>query len=210
MRNAGYYSAALVILVATCIPGLPAQYSVDATVSPRLRLRPPTQGSGGGIGRKLLLQIQLGPPSDAGTPNPGQSQGATFVLTNIGTSPLGLPISPHPGDFEPEAPGAPYTVMVLSLFLTSGGSVHPLSGTVELFGDPTIPGSMLSLPPTGTLTIRTRLRMPTAASQPNGVNGLFANVLLTQRAVRTGDGRVTEESQDLGYISVQVRKAASP
>ena len=208
MKNTAPFLVMLCLLLSTSSASLLAQYSVDATVSPRLRLRPPSEGSGGGLGRKLPLQVQIESISEAA--NPDQSAEATFVLKNIGPSQLDLPTSPHPRDFEPQNPGTPYAMTVLSLYLTTDGSAFPLPGTVELFGDSSISGSMISLPPGGTLTIKTKSGTVIERARQSGVKSLFANFVLTRRAIHAENGKVKEESQDLGSVSVQVQKAGSP
>src|SRR5215510_3821922 len=84
-----------------------AQLIVDATGPVRERRRQPTDGSGGGIGRKLLVTVAIERRSDQ------QTTGETlveFMVTNSGKDRLTVPISPNPGDLEPADPKADYTV----------------------------------------------------------------------------------------------------
>ena len=94
------------------------QLEIDATGPICDRVKTPTAGSSGSVGRKLPLQVAIAtngsPSADSEMPT------VRFTLTNMSKTVLTLPISPHPRDLEPSDPNKSYSIEVLSLYVTSG------------------------------------------------------------------------------------------
>jgi hypothetical protein len=94
-----------------------AQLTIDASGPIHERHKRASSGSASSIGFKLPVQVAV---RTNGAP-PDEKEGRTvveFAVTNVGKNDLAIPISPHPGDFEPEGSNVSYRVKTLELFLT--------------------------------------------------------------------------------------------
>jgi hypothetical protein len=201
MKNLLLLSASVIFLITSTL----GQLTVDATGPIRESQREEASGrggsSGGGIGRKLSIQVAV-----ETTGAPADENGKTvveFTLTNSGKTDLNVPISPHPGDFEPADPKASYKVEMLSLFITSNKKATDiLSGSAHLYGSDAVPGTLLSLA-TGE-SIRVLLRVAFAKSSTSVGEVVFVgHATLNNEAIKMVNGQTVLEFQEIG-------SAASP
>jgi len=198
MKNLLMLSASVIFLITSTL----GQLTVDATGPIRESQREEASGSsGGGIGRKLSIQVAV-----ETTGAPADENGKTvveFTLTNSGKTDLNVPISPHPGDFEPADPKASYKVEMLSLFITSDKKATDiLSGSAHLYGSDAVPGTLLSLA-TGE-SIRVLLRVAFAKSSTSVGEVVFVgHATLNNEAIKMVNGQTVLQFQEIG-------SAASP
>jgi hypothetical protein len=170
---------------------------VDATVSVRNRLRPPTAGHFGSIGYKLPLRVTVDVISRAAG---GDGVGLVdFTLTNVGKTALQLPISVHPRDLEPKDSNENYAVAVLGIYLTRGGGKgNVLPGRVDLYGSPKFPETMEELPPGASIRVITRMLSGPSDSAPVSSGVLRAHVVLEDQRVSTKGGETSEDTKEVG------------
>src|SRR3954470_17397343 len=105
-----FVTFALVVVHVTSVWG---QVSVDATGPIRGRTHEGTRGTGGGVGRKVPLNVAM--EAKVSSPDAAGKTLVEFVLTNSGAKDITIPVSPNPGDLEPTDPRSAYTVMMLAL-----------------------------------------------------------------------------------------------
>ena len=166
---------------------------VDATVPVRNRLRPPTEGRFGSIGYKLPLQVRVDVISS------GSGGLVDFTLTNVGKTPLQLPISVQPRDLEPDDPNASYSVVVLGIYLTRDSKRESiLPGRVDLYGSSKFPETMDELPPGGSIRVITRMLSGPSSSAPVPSGVLRAHVVLEDQRVSTEGGETSEDTKEVG------------
>lgn len=173
------------------------QLVVDATVPIRNRLRNPTSGRAGSIGRKLPLQITIN------VNNPVNDTGMTtvdFMLTNTSKEAITLPISLHPRDFEPVDPTLSYTVRVLSLVVTSGSKQQlALSGKTDLYGSQAYPESWIKLAPGESLRVLTRATLRRDVIPGHDQTGTVAgHISLVDQTISNSNSETSEDSEELG------------
>ncbi|MGH9564497.1 MAG: hypothetical protein ACRD4F_09275 [Candidatus Angelobacter sp.] len=178
-----------------------AQTVVDATVPIHKRLRNPTAGQSGSIGRKLPIQVALEFPSEKS--NSDGDVKLVFVLTNVGHQDLIIPISPHPGDFEPPDQNQPYTVQHLHLYLTSTKvQDSALPGGADLFGNESHPTTLLALAPGKSVRVLAWAKMPKElAPEPSTAASIFAHAVLDLEALKTVRGQTISNSDEIGSSS---------
>lgn len=190
---------AAIVLVATSTSL--AQLVVDARGPIREKLKPSSAGSGGGIGRKLPLQvaIELHVPTRNG--NQSTEVEVDFILTNSSAKEfLTIPVSPHPGDLEAANPKASYSLRRISLYLTSTskGERSMLPGAVHLFGSDAFAGTLTTLPPGKAIRVLARVTMqPTPAASGNSAV-LVAHAVLSDETTRVVDGNSFTDSEEIG------------
>ena len=186
------------ISVTLCSAAMMAQVTIDATVPIRGRIRNPTAGHGGSVGRKLPLRVELetrgSPPDEKGLTE------VEFILANTGKEPLTLPISPHPGDMEPSDPKVSYTLQVLHLYVTSDKRQElTISGRTDLYGKRDSPEAFVKLAPGESIRVLTRVALPTDPSLNGAAQAVFvAHVVLDDETIKTRDGQTTEDTQEVG------------
>ena len=136
------------ILATSLIAASAGQLTVDATGPIHQRRREPASGSGGGIGRKLPLKVTI---QFVGKPS-GEAAGdkIEFIITNSGDKEIQVPLSPNPGELEPDNPQKPYTLLRMNVFLTSdtgtGSERHEVlsTGGAHLFGETSVPATIVN------------------------------------------------------------------
>lgn len=178
-----------------------AQTVIDVTVPIHKRLRNPTAGQAGSIGRKLPLQIALEFPSERS--NSDGDVKVAFVLTNASQKDLTIPISPHPGDFEPPDTNQPYTVQHLHLYLTSNKvQDSALHGGADLYGNQTHPRTLLTLPPGQSVRVLAWVKVPKDISTEQGAAAsVVAHAALDLEALKTAHGKTIMNSDEIGSCS---------
>jgi len=177
-----------------------AQLTVDATGATRERKRPATTGGGGGIGRKasLRLSIEVLYPSSDGD---GKTV-VEFTLTNSGNEQLEIPVSPNPGDLEPEDPKEAYTVTTLALRIdcTKAGKTETVRGGANLFGSVAFPGTSVPLAPGESIRVLAKVLFPPAQAVETS---FVAYAGLGSESIKTVGGRTTSMSHEIGYALSQ-------
>jgi|SRR5579872_2538627 len=186
----------LVFIVTVTTRGV-SQLTIDATGPVRQLKHEPTSGRGGVVGpRRLSLRLSINVPS-AVRDAAGTSL-VEFILTNTGTSPITLPTSPNPGDFEPPDPATPYSVMVLGLNISRKGKPGSfLKGGAILFGNESISESVARLAPGNFMHILARVALPEREGQ--GAEEFVADASLTNQTIKTESGKLVSDSQEIGY-----------
>jgi hypothetical protein len=210
MLRTAYYTAIFAITTAF-IPIFEAgQVVVDATIPLRVRLHKPTNGAVSDTGRKLALTIALRieePAKESGTSY------LDFVLTNSGLTRITLPISPHSKDFEPSDQTAGYGVEVLSLYVTSDKRQEAvLPGKTELFGNSSLPGTLVALEPGGSIQVRTRMQLLDRSSNvnPTTEKTLVGHAILESQSIKTQNGTTSEKTEIVGYADSTPLKDTIP
>jgi hypothetical protein len=184
------------ILLATAVAS--SQLTVDATGPARERRRQPKSGSGGSIGRKLPMNvaIEIRDPKQ----NAAGEVLAVFVLTNSSKEKLTIPVSPNPGDFEPEDPEASYALKCLSLYITSDRAQNrALLPETNLYGSVDSSGTMATLAPGESLRVLARVKLPAESSKPETSAPVFvAHVIFSTETIRTINGRTVVDTEEIG------------
>ncbi len=174
-----------------------AQTVVDATVPIHKRLRNPTAGQSGSIGRKLPMQVVLEFPPER--PNSDGDVKVAFVLTNAGEKDLTIPISPHPGDFEPADKNVPYTVQHLHLYLTSTKvQDSALNGGADLYGNETRPRTLLTLSPGKSVRVLAWVKATKELAPEPGAASVVAHAVLDLEALKTVRDQTILNSDEIG------------
>lgn len=178
-----------------------AQLTIDASGPIRERRRLPTGGSGGGTGRKLPINVAMEVRKDK--QNTEGEALATFVITNSGKDKLTVPISPNPGDMEPEGREASYTLSRLTLYVTSDrAQSRLLSPLTNLYGSQTFSGTLTTLAPGESLRVLGRVKLPVESSKAETSAPVFvAHIILSTETVKTISGRTVSDSQEIGSAS---------
>ncbi len=187
-----------------------AQTVIDATVPIHKRLRNPTAGQSGSIGRKLPIQVALEFPSERS--NSDGDVKVTFVLTNAGRKDLTVPISPHPGDFEPPDQNQPYTMQHLHLYLTSNKvQDSALPGGADLYGNQTHPRTLLTLSPGESVRVLAWVKATKElAPEPRTAASVVAHAVLDLEALKTVHGQTLISSDEIGSSSSAEYKLELP
>jgi len=175
-----------------------SQTVVDATVSIRSRLRPPTSGQAGSSGRKLPIQVALEFPSQPGADG---TTNVTFVLMNDSHTNLVIPVSPHPGDFEPQDKNLAYSVQHLHLYLTCNtdpGSA--LAGGAQLYGSIARPETLLTVLPGESVRVLATVRVPSKLIEQRDTL-FFGHATLDDETIKTINDETSEDTQEIGFAS---------
>jgi|SRR5271166_3826877 len=193
-RNLFFWTAIVFLTIAAS-----GQLAVDATGPIRQRHRDAGAGHGGGVGHKLPLHVAI---ESHGVPAGENSRTLVeFIITNSGKEDLPVPVSPHPGDFEPTDPKTGYTVRCMGLRITSGkapGTILP--GGADLYGSQKLPGTLLVLAPGESIHVFTRVALPSfRALQLEAV--FVADVILNDETIRSVDGRDFSDMREIGSAS---------
>jgi hypothetical protein len=177
---------------------LMSQAVIDATVPIRNRLRIPTAGHAGSIGRKLPLQIAV--DFQRSSSDAEGNMNATFILTNSSEKELIIPVWLHPGDLEPRDENISYAIKHLDLYITSSrdsGSV--IRGGAQLYGSDVHPETLLTLLPGKSVRVLIRVDLPVGRpSQRENPTLLVGHAVLNEETVRTSKGQTFGETQEIG------------
>ena len=177
-----------------------AQLTVDETAPAKRRQREPTAGTGGGVGRKLSILVSI--ETHRSSPDENGGSLVEFVLTNSGKEDLSLPVSPNPADFEPADARRSYKVKVLNLYVTyDKPEANSLDGRATLYGNDSMPGTMVKLAPAESIRVLARVTFPSSTSAPNVPFVLVAHAILESETVRPIKGEVFSRSQEVGSSS---------
>jgi len=195
-------SAIRFFLLGTSIVFLPiaalGQLTVDATGPVRERVRVASVGRGGGVGRKIPLQVAIAVLG--GWDDNGRIE-VDFTLTNTGKDAVTIPISPNPGDLEPADPKAGYKGTCLSLHVIP--SKRPggiLQGGAILYGSPKLPETLATLAPGDFIRVLTRVALPQVPSaEPDTL--LVASAMLNNETISAVNGQTVSEMQEIGSAS---------
>jgi hypothetical protein len=183
-----------------------SEITVDATRPGHERKREPTVIKGGGIGRKLPVGVTLERVGGA-----ADDEGMTvvqFTITNSSNTPLTIPISTSPGDFEPADSKLAYTTAELSLYVTLergfGASRRStvLAGGAHLYGSPAIAGTTVTLAPAESIRVLARIALP-GPSDTCSRDVLVGNVSVNVDTVKTVGGQTSSELQEVGSAMSQ-------
>ena len=169
------------------------QLSVDATGPVRQRAREGSLGRGGGVGRKIPLQVAIAVIGDWDAD--GMIE-VDFTLTNTGRDALTIPISPNPGDLEP-VDAAGYKVKRLTLRVTSSemsGGVLP--GGADLYGSPRFPETLTTVASGASVRVLTRVSLPHSADAVENV--FMASAILNDETIKTVDGKTLSDLREIG------------
>jgi hypothetical protein len=176
--------------------------TIDATASVRERVHPPTGGSGGGIGRRLPLTVAI--TSRGGAVNSDGQAYVDFIVANTGKTDFILPISLHPGDFEPRDLKTAYNLKVMSLFLsldTGRGAERfekVLSGGARLYGNHTIPASLFKLAPGESVRIETLISLPPNTGLGSVGQYYVAHASIDDETTKLVAGQTVADSREIG------------
>ena len=211
MKTTSRVSLLCVFVVLPAISAL-GQLIVDVTGPVRERQRNPTFGSGGSSGRRLPLHVTF-EVQDSQDPQ-GRAY-VDFTLTNTSGNNLALPISPHPGDFEPKDAKATYTVQHLTLYLTSetGPKAQKrsiiLPGGAHLYGQSEFPETLTILKPGESVKFLTCVAVPhhSVASDLKPI-ALVAYAWLYQETIRPMGDQLKSEEEEIGSASSTERPSA--
>jgi hypothetical protein len=192
----------LVCVLATCLIAASAgQITVDATGAVHERRREPAGGSGGGIGRRLPLTVTieyLGKPSaEAGRYK------VKFIIANSGDSNIEVPLSPNPGDLEPDNPQKPYTLLRMNVFLTSdtgtGSERHEVmcAGGALLFGEMSVPTTTVKLSRGQSIHVLAFTEPPIRQTS-SAATKVVAHVVLTEETITPNGTKTVAQSREIG------------
>ena len=182
-----------------------AQLTVDASGQIRERHRQPLAGSGGSSGYKLPIRLVL---KIVGSP-PGEDGKVIvrFTLRNVGTKNLEIPVSPNPGDFEPDDPNASYRLKMMNLYLTldTGRDAFRqrslLRGGAYLYGSRSFPGTLVPLAPDESIDVLARVTLPAQEDASGKV--VVGRVSLNDETVRAQQGHTYLDSVEIGSAQSQ-------
>lgn len=185
--------ASVIVLAVTSM----AQLTVDATGPIRSRKREATEGRGGGVDRKLPIQVII--ESNVAAPDGEGRRLVEFVLTNSSKGDVVLPISPHPGDLEPADSKVAYTVMRLSLGISLSkkpGNIFP--GGADLYGTTSVPATLINLAPGNSIRVLARVALPELSISGPG-QAFDASASLVNETITMTKGQILSDSKEIGF-----------
>jgi hypothetical protein len=185
---------AFILVLVSAVTAM-GQLTVDATGPIRNRTREATRSSGGGVGRRLSLQVAIRTPISATDAN-GRTL-VEFTLTNSGTKAITLPVSPHPGDLEPSDPTAAYSVLTLGLRVSLSqkpGVILP--GGADLYGSASDPPTLVNLAPGNSMRVIARVALPNSVSGP-----IIATASLDSDTLKRVNGELLLDSREVGFAT---------
>lgn len=200
------FCASLMGVVLPCVAT--AQITIDTTTQVRKEWKREGVriGGGGGIGRKLQLQIAI---EIAGTPFNG-SNGRTildFVITNTGSREISLPVSTNGTDVESAVSFRHAAVFVEYMSSDKHHGVVLQSGPdsknpyVSLYGADSVPGTMKTLAPGESMRIRAEVALPNPTREEVSGRTLVARFMLDDETIVTRDGHRFLEAKEVGSAS---------
>jgi hypothetical protein len=195
-------NTATVTLFACLVAFLGQETTIDATGPIRARVHEITSGSAGGIGRKLPLTITI---RFRDVPSNGADRAKVeFTIVNSGDSNIDVPISPNPGDFEPKDERKTYTLLELHAFLAThtGEGIQRDEKTfgdgVHLYGDRTVPSSIVTLPPGSSIHVLAFAANPQHQQISNPKAKVIAHVVLIQETVTIVGVNASGRANEIG------------
>ena len=191
-------SLAVSLAVASLTASMWAQLTVDATVPIRARHRLSSGSRGGGVGLRVPLRVAI--ETNGSPPNDNGKMLVTFILTNTGTASLEIPISPHPGDFEPSNAAEGYRVRTLYMAITTGKVPGTVIAATVLYGSRKFPGTLVALAPGGSIRVLTRIPILPPETDPKD-SIVTASAILGTDVVKVTDGRSFVEMEEIGSAS---------
>lgn len=194
VRNRAILLSVIFVIVAATALG---QLTIDATGPIRGRTREATGGRGGGVGRKLALQVTM--ETTVSAPDTDGKTLVEFILTNSGDKNLTIPTSPHSADFEPKDPKVTYTVISLGLRVSRSrkpGIIFP--GGADLYGSADVPASLVSLAPYDSVRILSRVTLPGP-----GPDKVVATATLDKETLQAANRGFLLDSRELGFAVSQ-------
>jgi hypothetical protein len=195
------------LLVGSASLAITSQTVIDATAPIRDRMRNPTAGHTGSIGRKMPIQVAVNfpqPQADA----EGRMEIA-FTLTNNGEKAFTIPASPHPGDLEPMDKSIPYALQHLHLYLTSNRyNEATLGGGANLYGNAEHPETLLTLSPGASVRVLARVKVPPSLAS-NGKEPvlLIGHAVLNDEKISTVNDKTFTEIEEIGAAKSTAYKA---
>jgi len=126
-----------------------------------------------------------------------------FTITNTGTEPLTIPISPNPADVEPADPHSGYTfgeLLIRAQEAEDSRHAGPTLGMpTTLYGDPSSAGTTLMLYSGESLVVGADLQIkPAEASPPLNIS-LNASASLQKVTLSPAKGALTESSVEVSH-----------
>ncbi len=170
---------------------------MDATGVPRARLRNPTVGHAGSIGRHLPLRVAAEfvrfLPAGNGVAE------VAFTLTNSGENPLVIPVSPNPRDLEPSDPKASYRLKNINLYITSDRRQESvLAGGARLYGSEAFPSTLVMLASQKSLRILARVTLPPVLADHSSEAVFVAHAVLNDQTMGMVGGQISEDTKEIG------------
>jgi hypothetical protein len=148
------------------------------------------------------LPIQLQTTVVNGGNSPGDRLFVDFIITNTGPKPEIIPISPYPRDFEPKDSGKT-SFECLSLFLTAGhpGTPLMLKGGANLYGEPHLPSTVITLKPSESLVVHTKFVLASWNGSIAGVQTFTGHILLVQESLKPKGSNLESTSAEIASAS---------
>jgi len=176
---------------------------VDATGPAHSRMRNPTAGHVGSIGRKLPVELRV--KVGALSSDFAENHEVEFIIVNLSKEDLTIPVSPNPGDLEPADPKVSYRLKFMRLYLTTGDAQQAaLQGGAELYGNDSSPDSLVSLRPGQSLDVRARVRIPSTSAPSQSDLRFIAHLVLDDQDLQTVDGQTSEDTQEIGSATSRI------
>lgn len=194
-------SVASIIIVVLFSVGAPAQLIIDAT-GPHKSSRKTTHGSGGGIGRKVPLQVAV--VTQSSVPRDSGRMVVEFILTNSGEQGLDIPVSPDPDRVDPSSSTATYSFRSLSLSMREEGAMQEaeraVPGGAILYGNDKS-ATLVTLGPGDTIKVLVEVALPTDSGADQKGPTLRAWAAVDDVTITTVNGETSWDSREVGYAT---------
>ena len=156
-----------------------------------------TSGSGGSIGRKLPVRITL--ENQEVTKSKEGVLFVDFILTNVGSSTLSLPISPNARKLEPPDSIKSYTWNCLRLYVTTDAAQDSvLVPETSLYGDQAYPETVAAIAPGEFLKVHSKIKLPSTLTAASVGSVLVAHASLITETTVTINGQTVSNAEELG------------
>jgi hypothetical protein len=196
MRKSCFEFRLLLVSVAAVTLGSMLLAGQETIVIPevvRSRLRQPTSGHVGSIGRKLPLHISAELCTGA------QRSTVTFTIRNDGNETVQIPSSPNSGDFESNNPEKAYRMLTMTLALFDLEPSHkPREWRADLFVSSEMKDSLISLLPGHSVRFVKQLEKQTVLTAPPPAQTYALRLSLYDQKVSQGNGEVFENTREVG------------
>jgi hypothetical protein len=129
-----------------------------------------------------------------------------FVLTNTGKNTIRVPVSLNSADFETSNADLGYTVetLVARLNLSRDKKIQTLPGGADLYGNDTVPGSIVPLSPGESIRIRVRVVFRPEITSTEGEKSVLVGYLgLNEEVVKTVRGQPFSDVSEIGSATSQ-------
>lgn len=195
-------SLAYVLAVALIATPAAAQLVIDATGPHKDALRKNLRGTGGGVGRKLPLQVAV--VIQSRVPREDGSLVLEFIVTNSGNEGLRIPISPDPTQVEPSPPAASYSFRSLGFSLRIDGatseSERQVGRAVFLYGNDQS-GTTITLAPGETIRVLAEVALPADPGPNEKGPTLTAWASIDEVTITAANRESTYDSREVGYAT---------